>query len=86
MSVWAREVVGWLMLGVGLAGFAVTYNVFLLNRLIIEAGGLGFMAFIVFRSGLHLLKVAVAARAAREADPAVAAAVARPAADPAARR
>jgi hypothetical protein len=86
MSVWMREAAGWLLLGVGLTGFAVTYKTFLLNRLVIEAGGLGFMAFVVFRSGLHLLKVAVAARAAREAGPAVAAAVARPAAEPAGRR
>ena len=84
MSVWAREVAGWVLLTVGLIGFAATYQQFLLNRLVIEAGGLGFISFVVFRSGLHLLKVAIAARAAREADPVAAAA--RPPAEPAARR
>ena len=87
MSVWLRELVGWLLLGTGMAAFAVCYLVFLLNRRVIEAAGLGFIGFTVFRGGLHLLKVAVAARAAREATPAVAAATSRrPAADAAVRR
>lgn len=76
MSVWVREVVGWLLLATGLAAFATCYFVFLLNRLVIEAAGVGAIGFTIFRAGLHLLKVAVAARAAREAGPAVAAAVA----------
>ena len=67
MSVWLREAAGWVLLGVGLAAFAVCYFVFLLQRRVIEAVGLGLIGFVVFRGGLHLLKVAVAARAAREA-------------------
>jgi hypothetical protein len=67
MSAWARELAGWVLLGIGLAAFAVCYVVFLLQRRILEAGALGFMGFTVFRGGLHLLKVAVAARAAIEA-------------------
>ena len=32
MTVWLREVAGWILLGAGLAAFAVCYFVFLLNR------------------------------------------------------
>ena len=67
MSVWLREAAGWVLLGIGLAAFAVCYFVFLLQRRVIEAMALGVIGFTVFRGGLHLLKVAVAARAAREA-------------------
>lgn len=67
VSVWLRELIGWVLLGTGVAAFGVCYLVFLLNRRILEAGALAFMGFTVFRGGLHLLKVAVAARAAVEA-------------------
>ena len=67
MSVWLREITGWVLLGVGLAAFAVCYFVFLLQRRVIEAGALAFIGFIVFRGGMNLLRVAIAARAAREA-------------------
>lgn len=67
LSVWLREVAGWLLLGVGLAAFVICYVVFLLSRRVIEAAMLGFFGFTVFRGGLHLLKVAVAARAAKDA-------------------
>lgn len=66
MTVWLREVAGWVLLGAGLAAFAVCYFVFLLNRRVVETIILGMMGVIVFRGGMHLLKVAVAARAARE--------------------
>ena len=72
MAVWLREGAGWVLLGVGLAAFAVTYFVFLLQKRVIEAAGLGVIGFVVFRGGLHLLKVAIAARAALEAKEAVA--------------
>ena len=61
--VWAREIAGWVLLGVGLAAFAVCYLVFLLDRRGVSAAVLGFIGFVVFRGGLHLLKVAMAARA-----------------------
>jgi hypothetical protein len=62
-----RELIGWVLLGIGLAAFAVVYFVFLLNRWLLEAIVLGMIGFAVFRAGMHLLKVAMAARAAKEA-------------------
>ncbi len=66
--VWMREIAGWVLLGVGLAAFAVCYLVFLLNRQGISAAVLGGIGFVVFRGGLHLLKVAMAARAIQTAN------------------
>lgn len=67
MSVWLRELAGWVLLGAGLAAFAVCYFVFLLQRRVIEAAALVFIGFTIFRGGMHLLRVALAARAAKEA-------------------
>lgn len=58
---WTREIAGWTLIILGLVGFGLSY-VFLLNRRVFEAGALSFGSFIVFRGGLHLVKVAVAAR------------------------
>jgi len=66
MSVWVREILGWVLLGVGLAAFAMCYVVFLLNRWIIEAVIAALIGFTIFRAGIQLLKVATAARAARD--------------------
>jgi hypothetical protein len=61
---WAREAAGWLLVLIGLGMFVMAYDL-LLNKRIVEAGPAAFIAFIVLRSGVHLLKVAVAAQAAR---------------------
>lgn len=61
---WSRELAGWALIGIGLWQFWNTYGL-ISNRRIFEAGPSAFIAFIIFRSGLHLLKVAVAAQAAR---------------------
>ena len=66
--VWLREIAGWVLLGVGLAAFAVCYLVFLLDRRGVSAAVLGGIGFVVFRGGLHLLKVAMAARAVQGAN------------------
>jgi hypothetical protein len=63
MRFWIREIAGWLLVGVGLFIFYVCAAILLRgNPLIIEAGGLTLIGIIVFRGGIHLLKVAVAAR------------------------
>jgi hypothetical protein len=61
---WTREIAGWVVLLIGLGLFWATYQK-LSDKRIFEAGPMAFMGFIVFRGGVHLLKVAVAAQAAR---------------------
>ncbi len=61
---WSREVAGWALILGGLYAFLSAYNL-LLNKRIFEAGPVVFIGFIVFRGGIHILKVAVAAQASR---------------------
>jgi hypothetical protein len=61
---WAREVAGWLLVLGGVAAFWNAYGL-LLNKRVFEATPMVFVGFIVFRGGVHVLKVAVAAQAAR---------------------
>ena len=78
MNVWVREVAGWalVLLGLILLGEAC---LFVINKRIFSAGPFLFAGFVVFRGGLHLVKVATAARACRDAaGPAPSRAVARP--------
>ncbi len=65
MSYWAREIGGWAVLLLGLGFFGLAY-LKLGEKRIFDAGPLTVIGFVVFRGGLHLLKVAVAARAARD--------------------
>jgi hypothetical protein len=62
MHVIIREIAGWalVLLGVLIFGEACL-RVF--NRRIFDAGPLMFIGFVIFRGGLHLVKVATAARA-----------------------
>jgi hypothetical protein len=64
MSYWVREIAGWVLIVIGLVIFWNAYAL-LLNKRVFEAGPVTFMGFIVFRGGVHLLKVAVAAQAAQ---------------------
>jgi hypothetical protein len=64
MSYWAREIAGWVLVLVGLYAFYEAYD-FLLRKRIFEAMPLTFVGFVIFRGGIHMLKVAVAAQAAR---------------------
>jgi hypothetical protein len=61
---WSREIAGWALILIGLIFFAKTYDL-LLNKRVFEAAPMAFVGFIVFRGGIHVLKVAVAAQAAR---------------------
>jgi hypothetical protein len=61
---WAREVAGWVLVAAGLLAFWEAYRL-LLERRVFSAAPLTFVGFIVFRGGVHVLKVAVAAQAAR---------------------
>lgn len=82
MTYWLREIAGWGLVVLGLWLFATVLD-FLRNRWIFEGAILSAVGIFVFRGGIHLLKVAVAARVCRQtadelAAPAPKAAVARP--------
>jgi hypothetical protein len=66
MRFWLREIGGWLLVGLGLFMFYLAY-VMLGLRMVLEAGQWSFVGIIVFRGGIHLLKVAVAARVCTQA-------------------
>jgi hypothetical protein len=66
MMYWVREIAGWLLIGLGLLLFVVVYE-FCERRGIFEAAILMVVGVVVFRGGIHLLKVAVAARICRQA-------------------
>jgi hypothetical protein len=63
MRFWIRELAGWILMALGLYVLFIAL-VFLVNvpPRFIEAGPLTLIGIIVFRGGVHLLKVAVAAR------------------------
>lgn len=67
MRFWIREIMGWLLVGAGLLVFYMCAAILLSARpLIIEASYLTVIGIFVFRGGIHLLKVAVAARVAMQ--------------------
>ena len=66
MSYWSREIAGWLCLLLGLFGFYLSVA-WLSTPHISESAFLVFSSVVVFRGGIHLLKVAVAARVCMEA-------------------
>ncbi|MDB5312267.1 MAG: hypothetical protein JWO38_6469 [Gemmataceae bacterium] len=64
MSYWVREIAGWVLIVIGLCAFYQAYDM-LMRKRVFEAAPMTFIGFVVFRGGIHLLKVAVAAQAAR---------------------
>lgn len=82
MRFWTREIAGWGLVALGLFIFYLCFAL-LMNTgevvtadgrvivserpRIIEVGPLTFIGFVVFRGGIHLLKVAVAARVCLQA-------------------
>src|SRR5262245_56911218 len=63
---WSREIAGWLLLVLGLGIFYLCFA-FLAQRLVVQALPLTVIGIFVFRGGLHLLKIAVAAEVCLEA-------------------
>lgn len=61
MSFWLREFVGWVLVILGLAVFFLTI-LMLMGGQIFESGAMTVIGVFVFRGGIHLLKVALAAR------------------------
>jgi uncharacterized membrane protein YesL len=68
MNFWTREVAGWMLVMIGLFVFYRCYTLVTLgNHYILEGIALAFAGTIIFRGGIHLLKVAVAAQVVMEA-------------------
>jgi uncharacterized membrane protein len=72
MGFWVREILGWLLVGLGLFLFVICFLILLSPPApgspgILEAGQLTVIGVFVFRGGIHLLKVAVAARVCLQA-------------------
>ena len=61
MLFWIREIVGWLLVLIGLAAFWLSVA-FLGERQVVEASVVAGIGIFVFRGGIHLIKVATAAR------------------------
>lgn len=66
MRFWFRELAGWLLVLLGLGILVVCYDMIMVARLF-EAGPLSIIGIVIFRAGIHLLKVAVAARVCLQA-------------------
>jgi hypothetical protein len=69
MRYWLRELAGWLIVGVGLLLIYLAYVMleYYATPRILEAWPLVIAGIFVFRGGIHLLKVAVAARVCMQA-------------------
>ncbi|MBI3409767.1 MAG: hypothetical protein HY040_15610 [Planctomycetes bacterium] len=61
MRFWIREIVGYLLIALGLAGMYFALALFANDR-ILAGSAFTVPAIFVFRGGIHLLKVAMAAR------------------------
>jgi hypothetical protein len=63
MRFWIREIAGWLLVLLGLFIFYICFAILLTDGpWLLEAIFLTVIGVVVYRSGIHLLKVAVAAR------------------------
>jgi hypothetical protein len=66
MRFWLRELAGWALILLGLACFAIVFA-FCYLHYIFEAWPITVIGIFVFRGGIHLLKVAIAARICQQA-------------------
>ena len=58
---WWREFCGWLLIGLSMLGFVLVYD-FCNRHYLTEAWPMTIIALVIFWGGIHLLKVAIAAR------------------------
>lgn len=66
MSYWWRELGGWMLIVLGLVFFSVSYQ-FAAAHFLVEAWPMAFIGAVIFWGGIHLLKVAIAARICQQA-------------------
>ena len=57
-----REVAGWLLVLTGLYAFYLSYHLLTTESKLITAPPVALVGFFIFRGGIHLLKVSIAAR------------------------
>ena len=67
MRYWWREAAGWVLVVIGLLIFGWAILLLTVYHGIFESGPMVLAGIFVFRGGIHLLKVAVAARVCTEA-------------------
>jgi len=66
MRFWWRELGGWLLICLGLLCFGVVWR-FCKQHYVLESVPMTFIGMILFWGGIHLLKVAIAARVCQQA-------------------
>jgi amino acid permease len=66
MSYWLREIAGWALVAIGLGVLSLAI-LFLANGLVWQTTPIAVIGIFVFRGGIHLLKVAMAARICEQA-------------------
>lgn len=66
MRFWLREIAGWLLVGLGLVVFYLCWQM-LGAGMIFEAPPMAVIGIVLYRGGVHLIKVAVAAQICLEA-------------------
>jgi hypothetical protein len=66
MRYWWREVAGWFVVAIGLYVFYLCYRL-LMAHYVMETGALTVIGIFLFRGGIHLLKMAVAAQVCMQA-------------------
>ena len=59
---WTREIAGWLLVALGLYGYLLCFGMFLAQDRPVSAGISAGIATVIFRGGIHLIRVATAAR------------------------
>jgi high-affinity Fe2+/Pb2+ permease len=63
MQLWSREIVGWVLMALGVYVFFRAFNLLTAgNQFMLEGGTVTIIGAVLFRGGIHLLKIAVAAR------------------------
>ncbi|HEV3444170.1 MAG TPA: hypothetical protein VG099_05970 [Gemmataceae bacterium] len=68
MRFWTREMAGWALVMLGLFAFYKCYGLLTADdHRLIEGSALTIVGIVIFRGGIHLLKVAVAAQVCAEA-------------------
>jgi len=77
---WGREIVGWLLIALGLAIFYIVIDLLLRRgpEILLDGHLYTIIGIFVFRGGIHLLKVAVAARIAMQVEAEAAAPTEKP--------